>query len=134
MKILELNIFIGLAIIFIGQSCNNDDDGNGTFRGCGFERNAYQEVVEVEGTVSYFEEPDVYAVRFVPEPVEGANIDTVIYGIICDLEEDLKTTGAGVIFSGTLEDLSENEKALFEPIPSGTEIYVLDYTKIERKQ
>lgn len=127
------NIFYGLVMMIGLQSCNNDDDGEGKFQGCGLERTTYQEVVNLEGTISYFDGPDVYAVRYAPEPEEGANIDTVIYGILCDLEEDLKTTGAVVVFSGTLENLTEKETNLFEPIPSGTELFVLDHTKLELK-
>ncbi len=133
LKAVVMNILFGLTMLFVVQSCNDNDDGNRKFQGCGLDRSEYKEVVGLEGTINYFDEVDVYYVRYVPEVEEGANIDTVIYGIICDLEEDLKTVGTVVIFSGKLENLIGNEKSLFEPIPSGTEIYVLNQSSLERK-
>lgn len=133
-KILAMNILFGLTMLSVVQSCNDDDDGNGRFQGCEVDRGEYENVVNIEGTINYFDGADVYYVRYVPETEEGANIDTVIYGIVCDLEDDLKTVGTVVIFSGILENLIGNEESLFEPLPSGTEIYLLNQSSLEIKQ
>lgn len=120
--------------LIIIASCSNDDSSASSkaFQNCEGDRTAFEDVSDKLGSIFFFEKQNVYAVRYFPDESDQT-IDNVAYAIICDLESSLKITGTEVIFSGSLTNLTADEANLFDPVPSGTNLYVLKSFTIEEK-
>lgn len=130
----KMYLFIRISVIFLllgSHGCKNDDNNRdeNKFTGCIREREEYIHVSSEEGSIYYFKNQAVYAIKYSPY-LGGQNIDSEIYVIICDLPENLRELGKAVEFSGLFKELFRDEIDLFEPIPSGTEIYFSDSLEI----
>ena len=132
MRVLKIMKYAFFLSIFFSACTYEDQEQVGfTFQDCKADRQDIMEVSNINATVFFFEEQGIYSLKFYPQG-EEQTYDTVGYALVCSLGESLEIDGLEVMFSGRLQVLTDSDMQLFKPIPSGTEIYFLKPSKIEK--
>jgi len=118
-------VFIAFSIIMIFSNCKKTT--NDTF--CIEKRTAVSSISSQNAVVIYYKKYSKYGLK-INNTIVG-NIDNQIIGLVCDLQNELKTEGTNVIFSGIFKKFNSNEN--YFPQMGGDSLLYLEINQI-RKQ
>lgn len=87
---------------------------------CTINEKVQKEVQNEVGIIEYYKTLDKYCIKVVPE----GHIDTVIFGFVCNIPEELKVSNQKITFSGKYFELPDKMPTTFV----GHEYYNLNLT------
>ena len=130
---MRFTIFLGLcSFFFLGISCNNDDAQEpkadylaSVLSDCDADRETFRNVDNMEVQVVFNENSGLFYFR----EVTGFDSQNNFY--VCTVDEKFKQNGLTVSITGILKLFTEREEEILGPSPSGTELFLLESTKIE---
>jgi len=119
---LKLIALICLGCLEDGENVTPDSSYELNAERCKLTGNEIREAAaKQKGTIGYVESTNQYFISFTPE----GTYDTVIYGFVCNLPENLKRPGLSVLFSGKYFAYTDS----LTPIFPGHEYYSLDISE-----